>query len=51
MTPPATMVVSDWAVLAKAPVIEDWAALSAVVVRASAFPELFDGDLVVDADF
>ena len=45
------MVVSDWAVLAKAPVIEDWLASSAEVVRGSAFPLLLDGDLVVDTEF
>ena len=50
MTPPATTVVSDWAVLAKAPVMEDWLASSAVFVDVSALPELLDGDLVVDTD-
>ena len=51
MTPPAIMVVSDWPVLAKAPVTEDWPAPSAVVVCGGALPVPFDGDLVVDTEF
>ena len=46
MTPPATIVVSDWAVLAKAPVIEGWLAVYGVVVGGGADPVNPDGKLV-----